>query len=99
MEKVILKVSSVSMESHLAMDDCHYLLQSCVILNDSHELKGKKIMISTDTPKKKGIYGSFGKSKKKYYIENSDKKFDSIDDFCNEYGFILRENKSEQKDK
>lgn len=95
MEKVILDTSNVSMESHLAMDDCHYQLNSCVILNEQHELKGQKIMISRDTPKEKGVYGSFGNSTTKYYIENSDKTFDSIDDFCNEYGFILKKSESE----
>ena len=80
------------MESHLAMDDCHSLLQSCVILNDSHKLTGKKIMISTDTPKEESV---FGNSTTKYYIENSDKIFDSLDDFCNEYGFVIKKNQSE----
>lgn len=92
MEKIILKTTHISMESHLAMDDCHSLLQSCVILNDSHKLKGKKIMILTDTPKKEGV---FGESKTLYYIQHSGKTFDSLDAFCNEYGFVIKKNQNE----
>ena len=92
MEKTILKTTHISMESHLAMDDCNYSVNSCVILNESHILKGKKIIISNATPKKEGV---FGKSTTKYYLEDSDKLFDSLDAFCNEYGFVIKKNHNE----
>ncbi len=81
-----LITTNVVMVHHLNMEDGNEMLRNCIITSPNHILCGKKIMISTFTPK---TNGKFGHAEISFFIEGTDKIYKSIKEFCvdNEFEF------------
>ena len=85
-----MKIKDLKIESemicHMAFDTAHLMKHELTIIAPGNLINGRKFYKETETKKRRGSYGSFGKTKTIYYFDSVSQTFETIEDILKSIG-------------
>ena len=90
-----MKIKDLKIEGkmicHMAFDTAHLMKHELTILAPDNLVNGRKFYKETKTKKRKGQYGSFGKSETIYYFDSESQTFETINELLKSIGIDVTE--------